>query len=485
MNINTLLFKLYHSLTIHAKNIAFQLEEKTWTYQELLAKSAAIRNAIREEKTSQSIGLHLSNDFEMYASLLAIWFEGKTYVPIHPEFPIKKVEKILEQAECSCLISSLPNSDELPTVKIIDSKNTIPTEFQEPNFVNENSNAYILFTSGSTGEPKGVPITFSNLYHFTEAYYEAFGEISERDNVLQMFELNFDMSVVSYLIPWLNGAKMVGLHNKEVKFLQIMDLLEENKITVAQLVPSIANLMLPYLDPNIKNQSLRSVFFAGEALLEKTINEWRNFVPNATIYNAYGPTENTIICSFYEIPWNAPKQKNGILSIGKQMKNNTLRFLDDNTSEGELLLGGHLLTPHYWKNPEKDREAFIEIDGNRYYKTGDWCERDENQNYFYINRIDFQTKINGYRVELSEIEHFANQICKQGICIALAVRDENENDIIILVSDDDSVNTETIANHLKNNIPNYMMPSKIVKMTSFPYTSSGKVDRKMLKNQFQ
>lgn len=481
---NRILHTLYQSFLENSHRIALQIGENPYTYQDLLLQCSAIRKQLQSRETLQNIGLYLSNDFEMYAALLAIWFEGKTYVPIHPDFPREKNEKILSQAGCDTLLSSIPVHFENNTTQVIHTQN-LPSELPSPpKEVPEESFAYILFTSGSTGEPKGVPLSFSNLFHFSEAYEETFGKLSKEDKVLQMFELTFDMSVVSYLMPWLCGATVVGLHGKEVKFLQILDLLEANEITVAQMVPSIANLMLPYLDPNVKNESLRSVFFAGEALLAKSIAEWRKFVPNAQIYNAYGPTENTIVCTAYLIPEENPKQRNGVLSIGSPMKHNIIRFENNQNTAGELLLGGKLLTQHYWKNPQKDAEVFTEIEGNRLYKSGDWCERDEDGDIFYINRIDFQTKINGYRVELSEIEFFANQICQSGTCVALAVKDNNQNDQIILFSDDHSLTPEHITQHLQQHLPPYMIPSIIKHIPQFPYTLSGKVDRQTLKNQY-
>lgn len=475
---NTLLNNLYQSFQENSARECLKIGDKSYSYAEILSLANKIRSDLRKVE-SQNIGIHLTHDAEMYAAILAIWFENKTYVAIHPDFPENKLSAIINSAEITTVISSKSWDKNIP-VAIIDSSEIVSEISEIPKASAMEDLAYILFTSGSTGEPKGVPVTFENLFYFSDGYNNAFGAIKKEDKVLQMFELTFDMSVVSYLIPWLNGACVVALHRKETKFLQILDLLENDDITVAQMVPSIVDLMLPYLDPEVKNSNLRSVFFAGEPLLAKQIKQWRSFVPNAKIYNAYGPTENTIVCTVYEISEENSLERNGILSIGKQMKHNGLRFENDTENQGELLLSGKMLTKNYWKNPQKTAESFIEIDGVTYYKTGDWCERDSERNYFYKNRIDFQVKINGFRVELSEIEHFANEILEHGISIAMAFKDQNENDHIALFVNDPNCDELQIINYLQQNLPDYMVPTKIIKLNNFPLNASGKTDRKEL-----
>ncbi|MGS0748148.1 AMP-binding protein [Halpernia sp. GG3] len=475
---NLLTENLYRSFHNFKDSICLQIDEQIFTYSEIFDITKQIRAQLKNYE-SQNIGIYLTSDSFMYASILAIWFEGRTYVPIHVDFPFNKNDSIIEQAGVGVLLSSIPVIEDFGII-ILDSTKNVYCSDEEPVKCDINTNAYILFTSGSTGNPKGVPISFKNLIYFVESYENTFGKIFPSDKVLQMFELTFDVSVVSYLVPWLSGATVVGLNKKEAKFLQILDLLEANKITVAQMVPSILTLTVPYLDPNIVNKSLRTMFFAGEALLEIQMATWRKFVPNSKIYNAYGPTENTIVCIAYELE-NEPKVRNGIISIGKPMLHNEVRFLDNTINEGEMLLSGQLLTAHYWKNTEKDSKTFINVDGKRFYKTGDWCERDAEGNIFYKSRVDYQVKINGFRVELAEVEYFANKILKNGLSVAISYQDKNTNDQLVLFTNDMSTNNLHIINYLKNNLPEYMVPSKIFKIEKFPVNLSGKIDRKELK----
>lgn len=475
---NSFIENLYQSFLQHKANICIAIEDQSYTYENVLEISNWIRYQL-QHVDSQNIGIYLTDDVYMYASILAIWFEGKTYVPIHPDFPLTKNLNVIQQADIDTVLSSIQTKEDFG-VNVIDTQKTFDIETILPKESSLTNNAYILFTSGSTGNPKGVPIQFSNLYYFSESFHSTFGKLTPEDHVLQMFELTFDLSVMSYLIPWLNGAKVVGLHKKETKFLQILDLMEANEITVALMVPSILNLIIPYLDPSVINESLRLNLFCGEALLVKQIEGWRNFIPNASIHNVYGPTENTIFCTNYKVE-NPIKEKKGIISIGKSMENSNLSFVDENTNEGELLLSGKFLTQSYWKNEKKTNEAFIQKDGKKFYKTGDWCLKDEEGDYFYVNRIDFQAKINGFRVELAEIEYFANQKLENAISVAVIHKDQHDNDNLILFMNDIKSNEDDILSHLKNNLPDYCIPSKIIKLENFPTNTSGKIDRNELK----
>lgn len=475
---NKFIEDLYFSFSKNSDHTCLKIEDINYTYAEVLAISQKIRTQL-ENTDSQNIGIYLTDDVFMYASILATWFEGKTYVPIHPDFPLNKNLSVIDQADIEIILSSVGIDDDFG-VTILDSKKDFGKEVTLPKDSSINNNAYILFTSGSTGNPKGVPIQFFNLYYFAESFHKTFGLLNDKDSVLQMFELTFDLSVMSYLIPWLNGAKVVALHKKETKYLQILDLLEADEITVALMVPSILNLIIPYLDSEIKNSSLRLNLFCGEALLSKQIEGWKNFIPNAEIYNVYGPTENTIFCTSYKIDEKI-KEKNGIISIGKSISNSNMSFVDDKANEGELLLSGKLLTEFYWKNENKTNETFITKNGERFYKTGDWCIKDEDGDFFYTNRIDFQAKINGFRVELSEIEHFANQKLKNAVSVAVVSKDSSENDILILFINDMNIDEHEIISHLKNHLPDYCIPSKILKIGKFPVNTSGKTDRNELK----
>ena len=313
-------------------------------------------------------------------------------------------------------------------------------------------------------------------------------EISHEDRCLQCFELTFDLSVFSYLIPLLKGACVFTVPSNVIKYSYIAELMEDYELTVALMAPSTINYLRPYFD-EIDGKSLRLSLFCGEALHEDVTKEWSKCVPNARILNVYGPTEDTIFCTYYEYHREkANKSHNGILSIGKTMTSGEVRILDDEGKEvkqgelGELMLFGNQLFDGYWKNEEKTKEVFrLSSDGKRYYKSGDLCYYDEDGDVMYSGRIDFQAKIQGFRVELGEIEFHAREFLEEieVVCVAFE-NDQNLTEIAMFIESQEFDTSELFAK-MRDKMPPYMIPTRVLFETKFPLNINGKIDRKALK----
>jgi non-ribosomal peptide synthetase component F len=270
--------------------------------------------------------------------------------------------------------------------------------------------------------------------------------------------------------------------------------MEEQHLTFALMVPSILHYLRPYLD-EIDLPAMRYSLFCGEALPLDVTKEWQKCLPNAAIYNVYGPTEDTIFCTHYLYSnSNNHKSRNGILSIGKAMDNTYTIIIDENNhilpagESGQLCLGGVQLTPGYWYNDEKNQEAFFKLMYNnqeeRFYKTGDLCLCDEDGDILYLGRMDYQTKIQGFRVELSEIEFHVKSFLVKHNAVAVALIDGIGNTEIGLIIESKSFSTEPLMEFMKSQMPPYMIPRKIVFTDVFPLNTNGKTDRKKLEQLF-
>jgi non-ribosomal peptide synthetase component F len=347
--------------------------------------------------------------------------------------------------------------------------------------------AYILFTSGSTGKPKGVPITFGNVSAFVQSFWDLGYLVDETDRFLQPFDLTFDLSVMSYLIPALRGACVYTIPHNQIKYSYIAELLEDQELTFALMVPSTVRYLKPYFD-ELNLPALKYSLFCGEALPLDLTEEWSKCVPNALIDNVYGPTEDTIFCSRYRFNRSGKnKAHNGALCIGKSMTNATMIIIDENqvparnNVQGELCLAGKQLTPRYWNNPDKTKEAFFMHNNTRFYRTGDVCYKDEDGDVLYCGRLDHQIKVQGFRIELGEIEYHVKQFLsgQDAVCVAFEnIAGNTEIGLFVETSDCDQ---QVLIAYLQSKLPAYMVPTKVVKCTKFPLNVNGKIDKNTLK----
>ena len=472
-----------------AGNNAFCINEKFYNYLDFARYISKVRKAIQDcEIISPNIGLVANDDIETYASIFAIWLEGYTYVPLHPSQPHNRNVEILLQAKINLIIDSGKNGL-YAKFNLIQSSLLAETDINlSLKQISDDTLAYILFTSGSTGNPKGVTITRSNIKAFVEAFWDIGYLIDENDRCLQPFDLTFDLSVMSYLIPLTKGACVYTVPHNQIRFSYITKLLDEHSLTVALMVPSTIRYLKSYF-AEIELPNLRYNLFCGEALPLDLIKEWAKCIPNSKIDNVYGPTEDTIFCSFYRYSREeVNKSYNGVISIGKSMKNGQMIIVNNKNLEisegqqGELCLSGSQLTPGYWNNPEKNKEMFfMDNQGKKYYKTGDICFKDPEGDILFVGRKDFQIKIQGYRVELGEIEFYAQDFLDGTNAVALTYINDIGNNEIVLFIEKSAFDLTLMISHLNSKLPSYMIPTNFLFEPNFPLNINGKIDRNKLK----
>lgn len=473
-------------------NNAFCINEKFYSYLEFAQNISKIRKALQSSNNNKNIGLVANDDIETYASIFAIWLEGFAYVPLHPQQPLERNLEIISQAGINIVIDSSAKAA-FSSCNLIESSYL---KFEEinlhPNQTSDDALAYILFTSGSTGKPKGVQITRGNVGSFIQSFWEIGFNVDHNDRCLQCFDLTFDVSVQSFLTPLTKGACTFTIPHDQIKYSYLYGLLESHHLTFGVMAPSMLRYLRPYFD-EIVVPSMRYCILTAEASPVDLLKEWSKCIPNAELYDFYGPTEATIYCTYNKFNKDGlNKQLNGMLSIGRPMNGLRAIIIDENliilaaNQKGELCISGGQLTPGYWNNPEKTAEVFFEMEishtRHRFYKTGDLCYIDDEGDILYSGRLDFQVKIQGYRIELGEIEHHAREFLQgqNAICVAI---DNNSGNLEIALFVEGILNDTTfLLKHLKSKIPYYMIPTKIIIKDIFPLNTNGKIDRNNLKN---
>jgi len=406
-------------------NNALWINDRYYSYEQLYQIVIGIYKAIPSDKKHSTIGVYCNDDVYTYAGILAISLYGAAYVPLNNKFPVARNKRIVEQCKPELILSSAEDenskalSENTTIITISHSEHGSKSSDSEMlkhvqhNSTNNQSLAYILFTSGSTGEPKGVPVSNSNINHCFNFFLKNF-DFNQKDRFLQVYELTFDVSVFSFFMPLQVGACCYVVPNDGIKYVKIMQMLGEYNITVLSMVPGILRYMEQYPD-EVKFEHLRYSFFSGDALDHDLAVKWKKSMINGDIHNFYGPTETSIVCTHY--PWteseSAKESVNGIVPLGKPFDGMNALIVDtmnQPTEKGELCFNGTQVINSYLNKLYEDK--FFNHQDKRYYKTGDIVSYNTNGNLVFHGRIDDQVKINGHRVELAELEFDIEKITK-------------------------------------------------------------------------
>ena len=479
-------------------SVAFCIRNKMYSYKQLYDAIEQIYGLVRE-LPENLIGLYATDDLRTYASIVALWVCGKTYIPLNPKQPKERHVEVMKSIHAHYILSADRKNDiGLDDVELLSTREVVLEDYVRNHSMgvedtSDSALAYIIFTSGSTGKPKGVQLTRGNLAAFIDSMNHIGLDITSEDKCLQPFDLTFDFSVSSYVIPLVKGASIFTIPQRTIKFSYIAGLLEDYHLTLLQMVPSMVRNMLPYMD-EIDLSSVRYNIFCGEALTGKVLKGWHEANPGMVSYNMYGPTEDTVFCTYYKITQEniaAPLVNNDIICIGKTFKNSGLLLLDDKDHvitkqnvEGELCLCGRQLTPGYWQNEQENAAKFLTIDSTRYYRTGDLCYYGEENNLMFVSRKDFQVKINGFRVELGEIENRYAEISGGRFSVVMPYTNEQGNTELAIVIEGDEYDYKDDKSQLAHELPAYELPAKWLFLRSIPLNTNGKVDRKAIKKQF-
>ncbi len=483
-------------------NNALFVNNEYYTYSELFSISHKIYSQLNQFQTLfDKIGIYCKDDVETYASIIAVSLYGAAYVPINSKYPFIRNNYIVNETQIQVIL----NARDLIEQNVFSDKILISInleDYQEENSIDVRQNfiktnqplAYILFTSGTTALPKGVPVSIANLNSFFSHFHnQRLYSFSQNDRFLQVYELTFDVSVFSFFMPLSLGACCYVLPQKGIRFLEILKFIKEFDITVISMVPTIIQFMGKYLD-EIKFPSLKYSFFSGDKLSHNCATHWARSAYNATLINYYGPTETTIVCTYY--PWNEYDSQlqsvNDVVPIGKSFEGmefvilNEKNQLIENDQKGELCFHGSQVINGYLNNTNSDK--FIEIYVNNtskiFYRTGDICSLNKYGNLIFYGRKDNQHKINGHRVDLIEIEGAIKSIINSFFSIN-CFKDKLGRNLLILFIVNDDFDINSFKSKLSELLPNYMIPQKIILLENMPLNFNNKVDQNQLAQIFE
>jgi amino acid adenylation domain-containing protein len=436
------------------------------------------------------IAVALPRTTELVITLIAIMRCGAAYLPLDPDYPKKRLEFMLLDSEANLLITSRSFSDILVSASTVFIEDLFLNLEEYPIHpislkIDNTQIAYILYTSGSTGQPKGVPISHKNLVNFLYSMMKAPG-ISETDRLLSITTISFDIAGLELYLPLLSGATLVIANEETAKDGRLLlEFLEEESITILQATPSTWQMLFD--SGWVKPLSIKALC-GGEQLPMALAKKILTRVDE--LWNMYGPTETTI--------WSTTKQilkDDELLTIGKPIANTQVYILNQQGllmkpgSIGEIVIGGDGVAEGYWKRADLSAQKFIlnEFDLNsktKLYRTGDLGRLLHFGEIQCLGRMDDQVKIRGHRIELGEIEEAINSL--ENIASSVVLIDQDRLKAFITFNgtkdeSDDLVQKWRVA--LKDLLPQYMIPHEFVCVNEFPKTLNGKIDRKsLLKN---
>jgi amino acid adenylation domain-containing protein len=501
-----------------------EFKDQRLTYGELDRASSQLARALVAQgvRRGDRVGIYLAKSPASLVSIYGILKAGAVYVPIDPSAPLPRVAYIVGNCGIRVLITSndrlgrlrqaFAEPGSLQTILVADwdapREAAPPPGFQlvawGPALAAESEGpivpagidtdlAYILYTSGSTGEPKGVMLSHRNALTFVNWARERFA-VTAADRLSSHAPLHFDLSIFDLFAAAAAGATLVLVPTETTLFpLPQAQLMAEARITVWYSVPSALILMLTHLDlRELALDQLRLILFAGEVFPVKYLRQLHEAVPHAALFNLYGPTE-TNVCTYYEVT-DIPSDRTEPFPIGRACENTDVFALDEEGrlcgvgEVGELYARGSTVMQGYWGRPEDTARVLAQNPlqphfADPAYRTGDLVKLDASGDYLFLGRRDNQIKSRGFRIELGEIETALYNHPAVREAAAVAIPDEqigNRIHAFVALHEGGAATASDLERHCIAALPRYMVPEQITLRPVLPKTSTGKIDRRGL-----
>jgi|GEM_PF-1349220 len=501
---NTLATELFSQQVINQPQaIALRDSNQVLTYAELDQQSSALAHYLIDNyqvKPEQLIGLCINPCPQMLVAIFAILKAGAAYVPLDPNYPIARLNYMVDDAKLSVILGQqaltshalfLQAPEKLVSIDSAEIKQALANTAQniQPPQVQLNGSqlAYVIYTSGTTGNPKGVMVEHQQLGNFLVNAKQRY-QITPNDKVLQFSTINFDISVEECFGALCFGAELVIRDNDIIsdpaKFFQFIN---HYDVSIVSLPTAYWHQLVSYPQQETAS-NLKLVIVGGEALQLSLVNQWFEHYQNTELVNTYGPTEGTVTACGYHL--KQAYQESGEIPIGQANINTQLYILDAQLRQvpfgtiGELYIGGHSVARGYLNQPELTAERFIASpfdNTQRLYRTGDLVRLNHQGELEFNGRIDDQVKIRGYRIELAEIETVLQQLPDIQQCIVTTWQPDNATKALVAYfTAEQTLNTAQLRQQLANKLADYMVPSALIQLEQLPLTANGKVNKKAL-----
>lgn len=494
---SNLLGYLVCSCQNHPNKLAVSEKNAGYTYQELLILSKKIAQLINQYHLSnQPIAVMGNHCIDTVAIFLGVLYSGNFYVPIDPEMPAHKMQIIFNDTKFPIVFGTEHNRESIDNLNyngafytVFDVTDIEDIDLELPQISGEEP-AYMVYTSGSTGVPKGVIKSHKAVISFIEAFTNTFN-FSENEVIGNQTPFFFDASAKDIYLMLKLGCTMEILPSTLFSLPpELIDYINKRKITYACWVPTVLSIVAQ-LNPfsMIIPNTLKKLFFVGEVMPVKHLKKWMEALPDIQYVNLYGASETAGVCCYYDVK---QQDLNRIsLPIGKAFDNCMIYLLDNgNIIEevnhiGEIFIVSDSLAIEYYHDNEKTKNSFLFMDfGNgpkRCFKTGDLAQYDENNNLIFAVRTDFQIKHMGHRIELGEIEAVCTNLDIIDQCCCLYDASKRTIILICKTSQETVLKPQEIKSILKLHLSAYMVPGKVIILDKLPLNANGKIDRQKLK----
>ncbi|MFJ7952877.1 amino acid adenylation domain-containing protein [Lysinibacillus sp. NPDC096418] len=498
----------YEAATLFSKRIALSFDGGTLTYQQLNEQSNQIAHMLIAHglRKGDYVAIVMNRSKDTVISLLGVLKAGAVYVPIDPSYPTERCQYLLNDTgapfiltkdEHKQLITDLLHNDSF-------SRKVFTLDKIEKNYSKENIDipiqpdnlAYIIYTSGSTGKPKGVMLRHNSVINLITDNQRIYNS-TEQDVFSQFISYSFDPSVTETFTALFSGARLHMLTSIErVSIEAFADMIKREKITVATVPNAFFTQLATHLPANQQGAfaTLKYLSVGGEALMPAVLQKWQDkFGINTEVVNVYGPTECTVMSSYFKVQGEV-KDSYSSIPIGKPVANYEMYVVDKDDQlcpinvPGELCIAGTGLADGYLHQPEKTVEVFVphlfsDTPGKLMYRTGDLVRLLPSGVIEFVGRKDSQIKVRGFRIELGEIEAILGTHSKIQEAVILAKKMSDGNNSLFAfytVIHGSNIEQTDIREYLASNLPEYMLPERLIEVPKMPLSPTGKIDRKQL-----